>query len=197
MQQHPVILLDVMDTLVYNPFRDEIPAFFGLSGETLVAQKDPHAWTRFELGEIDEAEYFRRYFRNRQTFDHAALRRVVQDAYRWLAGVEDILIQLRDAGFEMHALSNYPVWYRTIEAKLQLSRYLQWTFVSCHTGVRKPAREAYEGPSRRLNRPVQDFLFIDDRPENCEAARASGMAAIPFVDAAQLRSQLRDQGLLT
>jgi len=32
---------------------------------------------------------------------------------------------------QVHALSNYPCWYHIIEEKLQLSRFLSWTFISC------------------------------------------------------------------
>ena len=31
----------------------------------------------------------------------------------------------------MHVISNYPVWYKRIEAKLGVSRHLPWTFISC------------------------------------------------------------------
>jgi hypothetical protein len=36
----------------------------------------------------------------------------------------------------MHVVSNYPVWFQWIEEKLELSRYLEWTFISC-TGTMK------------------------------------------------------------
>ncbi len=84
MPRRPVLLFDVMDTLVYNPFNREIPAFFGLSPAALLDQKDPTAWPQFELGQIDEAEYYRRYFRDRRSFDHDAFEQVVADAYRWI-----------------------------------------------------------------------------------------------------------------
>jgi len=191
MSPRPVLLFDVMDTLVYNPFNREIPAFFGLSTAALLAVKDPLAWPQFELGQIDETEYFQRYFRDRRAFDHAAFQDVVSRAYHWLEGAEDLLSQLNDAGFEMHALSNYPIWYQTIEARLGVSRYLPWTFVSCRTGVRKPAAEAFLGAARRLGRPVRDCLFVDDSVENCRAAEAIGMGVIHVRDPAQLTTQLK------
>ncbi len=52
--------------------------------------------------------------------------------YRYLEGVEQLLARLSRAGFEMHTLSNYPTWYRIIEEQLALSRYVQWSYVSCH-----------------------------------------------------------------
>ncbi|MDH3716620.1 MAG: HAD family phosphatase [Planctomycetota bacterium] len=194
MKYPPVLLLDIMDTLVYNPFNQEIPDFFGLTQKELLREKDPTAWIEFELGEIDEPEYLRRYFDDARWFDHASFLRVVQNAYRWMDGAQQLLERLRAQGIEIHALSNYPVWYQTIESRLGLSRYLQWTFVSCHTGVRKPAPEAFLGAARALNRPPQKCLFVDDSLTNCQAAETTGMPAIHFVDATSLWTEMAGRG---
>ncbi len=82
----PVLLFDVMDTLVYNPFNREIPRFFGLTQAELLAQKHPTAWERFEKGEIDEAEYLGVYFADGRDFDHTAFLNTVRNAYRWMNG---------------------------------------------------------------------------------------------------------------
>ena len=196
MQNQTVLLFDVMDTLVYNPFNVEVPAFFGLSRAALLDQKDPSVWDQFELGQIDEAEYFRRYFHDGRVFDERAFRLTMEKAYRWIDGAERLLEQLSRLGIEIHALSNYPTWYRTIESKLRLSRFLNWTFVSCLTGVRKPAEAAFRGPALRLDRPLDSFLLIDDSAANCEAAMAVGMPAIRFVGTENLLSQLENRGLV-
>ncbi len=60
--------------------------------------------------------------------DYACMQRT---QYRFLDGMETLLTRLHAAGYEMHALSNYPVWYQIIEEKLRLSRFMDWTFVSC------------------------------------------------------------------
>ena len=39
-----ILLLDVMGTLVYEPFHTELPAFFGMTLEELYAAKHPTAW---------------------------------------------------------------------------------------------------------------------------------------------------------
>lgn len=192
----PVILVDVMDTLVYNPFNREIPEFFGLSPAELLAQKHPAAWPRFETGEIDEAVYLRTYFADGRGFDHAGFLRAVRSAYRWIDGAEQLLINLCRHGFEIHALSNYPIWYRTIEAKLRLSRYLNWTFVSCLTGVRKPATAAYLNATHSLNRTVEACLFIDDSIANCRAANAIGMPSIHFCNTVSLWDEIQQRGLI-
>jgi FMN phosphatase YigB (HAD superfamily) len=192
----PVLLFDVMDTLVYNPFNREIPEFFGLSQTGLLEQKHPTAWIRFESGRIDEAAYLQEYFADGRVFDHAAFLATVNHAYRWVEGSEAVLQDLCRRGFEIHALSNYPVWYRNIEDRLRISRYLEWTFVSCRTGRRKPDPAAFTDAAQHLGRNVADCLFIDDSPANCRSAEAVGMSAILFSSAAKLRVEMRKRGLL-
>lgn len=188
------VLLDVMGTLVYDPFYEVMPAHFGASLDELIAQKHPDAWLRFERGEMQEGEFLRSFFADGRRYDHAAFLTAVKDAYRLLDGVPALLDAL--AGLDLHALSNYPIWYRYIEERLHLSRWLKWSFVSCEMGVRKPEPEAYLIPARRLGVAPETCLFIDDRAPNVEAARALGMEAIRFESAAQTLAELRERELL-
>jgi HAD superfamily hydrolase (TIGR01509 family) len=185
-----VVLFDVMGTLVHEPFPREVPEFFGLTLEELLRTKDPSAWAEFETGALDEAAFLRRFFRDRRAFDHEGLRRTMRVAYRWIEGMEAVLAGLGARGVALHAFSNYPPWYRWIESKLGLSRYLAWSFVSCETGLRKPDPAAYRLVLQRLGLPAERCLLVDDRPENCRAARDLGIPALLFRDAAALRAEL-------
>ena len=191
-----VLLLDVMSTLVHDPFVDTVPGFFGLTLEQLFEVKHPDAWVRFEHGEMDEPSYLRSFFADGRAFDHARFMEQVEAAYRYLEGIEPLLAELAAAGVTMHALSNYPSWYERIERRLALSRHVPWTFVSYRTGVRKPDPEAYLGPCRALGVEPARCLFVDDRESNCAAARAVGMPALRFESAAQLRAALLERGVL-
>ncbi len=192
-----ILLLDVLDTLVHDPFFVEVPAHFGTSLPELLAAKDPRAWLDFELGHIDESTLAARYFADGRALDVEALRACMSAAYRFLPGVEPLLGELHERGVAMHVLSNYPVWWSLIEERVRLSRYAAWSFVSCRTGLRKPDPAAFEGAARALGVAPHECLLVDDRPDNCEAARRLGMAALRFVDAAQLRDALRERGLLS
>lgn len=185
-----------MGTLVHDPIHDAIPGFFGTSLEALVPQLRAGLWVDFELGRIDEATLLTRFFRDDRAFDHGAFLERLRAAYRWLDGVEALLTELQRRGTPMHVLSNYPVWWRMIEERLGLSRYLPWTFVSCRTGVRKPAPEAYLGAARGLGIAPDRCLLVDDREGNCEAAWAVGMPAVHRTTLAALRSDLEAHGLL-
>jgi HAD superfamily hydrolase (TIGR01509 family) len=191
-----ILLLDVMGTLVHDPFHREMPEFFGLTFQQMLEHKHPTAWVEFERGEIDERTFARRFFADERRVDPEAFREHIRGSYRWLPGIEPLLAELRQQGVAMHALSNYPRWYRLIEERLGLSRYLEWSFVSCETGLRKPAPEPYRHAVRALGVAPEQCLFVDDRERNCEPARELGMEALRFEDAEQLRTALQSRGIL-
>jgi len=195
-ERRPIVLCDVMDTLVHEPFHHEMPAFFGLTMDELLDAKHPTAWVEFELGELTEEEFLARFFRDGRSFDRAAFVRAVRAAYRWLPGMQELLGALSARGHAIHALSNYPCWYRMIEERLGLSRYLEWSFVSCDTGVRKPDPRAFVGAAARLGVEPGECLLIDDREKNCAAARALGMQALRFTSASELATELARRGVL-
>ena len=174
----PVLLFDVMSTLVTEPFLDAMPRHFGMTLDEFKASRDPQPWIEFEHGRITEAEYVADYFLDGTPLDVPAFKAMLFGAYEWMDGVEPLLVRLHAAGYRMYALSNYSVWYEIIEDKLGLSRFMGWDFVSCRTGHRKPDPEAYLTPIREVGEPADAFIFIDDRPVNVEAARAVGMKAI-------------------
>lgn len=175
MNRTPILLLDVMETLINEPFFETVPKFFGMTLEELLAVKDPYSWREFEYGRIDEATYIRSFFKDGRPVDAAQIRACMSASYRWLDGVEELLGELKAKNIPMYALSNYSPWYLLIEEKLKLSRFLDWRFVSCLTGHRKPEPEAYLGPARALNVPTSECVFVDDRQKNVDAALAVGM----------------------
>ena len=186
-----------MDTLVSDPFFRHMPEFFGLSLEELIAQKHPTAWVEFERGEIDEAQLALKFFRDGRSFDIAAFKQHIATGYQWLDGMQALVHELHDRGVAMHLLSNYPPWYKLCTDRLELTRYVAPSFVSCNTGVRKPDAEAYLGPCRTLGVAPEACLFVDDREKNCAAARAIGMPAFRFErDVGALRRELQAQRLL-
>jgi len=191
-----VLVFDVMGTIVYEPFVEVLPQALGMSLEALIEQKDPTAWVEFERGDIDEAELQRRFFADRRPYDHTGMKAAMREAYAYLDGMEPLLTSLRDAGHELHLMSNYPEWYRLIEERLALSRYAAWTFVSCHVGLRKPEPEAYRWLAERIDRPLSSLVFVDDREDNCVAARRLGIDAICYAGADALRDALVERELL-
>jgi HAD superfamily hydrolase (TIGR01509 family) len=192
-----VILWDVMDTLVRDPFRDAMPGFFGLTLQEFLAAKHNGAWGSFERGELSEAEFLSRLFQDGRAYDQLGFKACIRGAYAWIAGIEELLGELRARAHAMHVLSNYPEWHAWIEERLALSRYVCWTFVSCRMGLRKPDPEIFLRAARELGLQPEQCLFIDDRANNCDAARGVGMRALHFQgDVPALRAELKRLELL-
>lgn len=61
---------------------------------------------------------------------------------------------------------------------------------SCDIGVMKPAAAIYHHALTGAGVVAGDALFLDDRPENVEAARALGMHAVQFHSAQQVADEL-------
>lgn len=198
------VVFDVMGTLVRESFMEVVPSFFEMPQKELFQVKNASAWFAFERGELSEQQAASTYFNDRRSIDYAGLKLAFQDSYEFLDGVPGLLRDLDAEGYAMHAFSNYPVWYKMIEDKLGLeSEYgVRWTAVSCKMGVRKPDPRSYDHLLALLSeasgkevRPG-DVVFIDDREENCLAARDSGIHAVHFHNVAGLRAELcRDFGI--
>jgi putative hydrolase of the HAD superfamily len=67
-------------------------------------------------------------------------------------------------------------------------------FSSCWVGLLKPARRIYEVALAMSQAEPERSLFIDDREQNLEPARALGMKTIRFTDAHQLSQELAELG---
>jgi HAD superfamily hydrolase (TIGR01509 family) len=188
----PVLLLDIMSTVVRDPYQDAIPEFFDMSLDELEDVKDPSAWVDFERGLIDEPTFFERYLDGLSEARRERFRQHLYEAYEFIPGMQALLEDLAEAGVNMHALSNYPIWWKIIDEKLDVRQYLDWTFVSARTGFRKPEAEAYLTAARTLKVDPWDCLFVDDRELNCNGARACAMSAIRFEGAEHLRARLAE-----
>jgi HAD superfamily hydrolase (TIGR01509 family) len=184
-----------MSTLVHDPFYEEMPQFFDLPFPDLLQTLQPGAWVDFELGDRSESEFLRDFFADGRRFDHDGFVRTIREAYRWLPGMEALLGDLHASGHAMHAFSNYPVWFRMIEQRLTVSRFAEWSFVSCLIGLRKPDPAIYEHVLDELGASAEDCIFIDDRSSNCRAAEEVGIRSIRFEGADRLREALRHAGV--
>lgn len=188
-----VLLVDIMSTVVYDPFYEHMPDYFEMSFEELLEAKDPDAWFEFERGEIDETTLAERFFDERDPIDIEGIKRRFYDEYRFVEGMEGLLAELNARGVEIHAFSNYGPWYRMIEDKLELSRFLEWSFVSCRMGLRKPELEVYEHVVETLGVDPEVCLFVDDRETNVEGAREAGLQSFVFEDATSARVELAER----
>ncbi|XLS50873.1 hypothetical protein HN51_011550, partial [Arachis hypogaea] len=91
------------------------------------------------------------------------LKTCMTSGYSYIEGIEHLLLFLKQNNYEMHAFTNYPIWYQLIEDKLELSKYLSWTFCSCTYGKRKPDTEFFMEALEHLKVDPANCIFVDDR----------------------------------
>ena len=66
--------MDVMDTIVADPFFEKVPAFFGMTLKELFQVKNGQAWIDFEKGLISESDLMDNYFHDGRDYDQTVSR---------------------------------------------------------------------------------------------------------------------------
>jgi FMN hydrolase / 5-amino-6-(5-phospho-D-ribitylamino)uracil phosphatase len=186
-----VIALDLMGTVVRDPYREALRAATSLPLEELLARRDPTAWPRFERGEITEEEHWELY--GGLPFDVDAFHRARRQGYAFVPGMDRLLAALQGRVLRV-AATNYPVWVRELEDGL-LRGCFEQVVASTDLGVRKPDPRFFRDLCARVAVEPTRMLFVDDRADNVDAARAAGLPAHVFLDAEDLWARLPALGL--
>jgi putative hydrolase of the HAD superfamily len=76
-----------------------------------------------------------------------------------------------------------------------LRNYIDVALSSCYLGLRKPEEAIFRLAIDVMGSKPERILFIDDRQENVDAAKAQGMVTIRFQGADALRSELNELGV--
>lgn len=191
----PVLVCDVLGTLVKDPFYHGMATYFGFENlDQFIAAKTPRVWVDFELGRIDEAQLARYFFKDRRPVDLGHFKHFLKQSYQLLPGIANMLTALHDAQVQVHLCTNYPTWAFLIEDSLQLASKFgaSWTFVSGAEGVRKPDKDAYLTVARKANVHPYDCILLDDRQENCNGALNAGfLASVRFENALQASAEIK------
>jgi 2-haloacid dehalogenase len=109
----------------------------------------------------------------------------------------EVLAELRRAGFELHALTNWSA--ETFGVARERFEFLTWfrsILVSGEIGLIKPDPRIFELLLERIGRTAGDCLYIDDSAPNVAAARTLGFDAIHFQDGRQLRVEMAARSLV-
>ena len=105
---------------------------------------------------------------------------------------------MRDAGYELHALTNWST--QTFPIARERYQFLDWfetIVVSGEEKVIKPDPRIYEILLERIGHSAADCIFIDDAPRNVATATELGFTAIRFENPDQLRAELGKLGVRT
>lgn len=103
---------------------------------------------------------------------------------------------LKDKGYHVYILSNYATYtLEKTEEELTFLKYVDGAVFSCQVKQIKPEPNIYQTLIKRYNLDPQKSVFLDDRKENCEAARKQGIHAIQFESFKQAAAELEKLGV--
>ena len=113
-----------------------------------------------------------------------------------IAATVDVLRDLHAAGVRLLALTNWSAeLFPVARGRFDFLELFEDILVSGEERLAKPDPRVFALLTERSGLPPGACVFVDDKPENVEAARAAGLDGIVFVDDGTLREQLRERGL--
>jgi putative hydrolase of the HAD superfamily len=189
------VILDYGGVLSLEPSAASLERLHALCG--LEAPRFAAAWLEhrhgYDLGELSAVDYWERVTGRR--YDDDGLAEVVAaDVESWAATNESMVAwvhALKAAGLRVGLLSNMPR-----EHWLAFERLHAWLdacdaiTVSWEHGLVKPDAAIYRLCLDGLGLAPGEALFVDDRPDNVEAAARLGLHALRFTGVAELRDEL-------
>ncbi len=199
------VLFDVGGVLVEShPDPAVIARMFGDESRGLTTLVDQAMWTH--RGEYD-AGLPDRDFWDRIAGDcgqpepsHELLKALVElDSSRMAEANERSLALvrlMRHQGVRVGILSNAPYPIAKAIRRSEWGSLFDFFAFSCDYGICKPSRGIYRDVLHRLNTPVEDVAFIDDRRENVRAAELLGVQGIVWEGADQAVARLKELGFL-
>lgn len=156
-------------------------------------------WGRFERGEVSEEETIRAFIEA-----DPGIERELRIAFTDLGGmltIKDYAIplvkSLKGAGYRVFYLSNYSKKaYDECGESLAFMPFMDGGLISFRVGMTKPSPEMYRRLLDDYGLRADECVFVDDTPENVEAARAQGFAGIAFSSYEQLVGELAGLGVV-
>ncbi|NHJ47014.1 MAG: HAD family phosphatase [Asgard group archaeon] len=178
---------------------------------------DPENYVKMVLGEKIDAKFFSdKLFTSyewkeldRGSYSIEELHKKYQEMYpeiieevnllmeRWYEIINPInenialVPKLKENGYKLYVISNYV--REAIEAmktKHRFFEYFNGMIISCYVNQIKPEREIYESLIKKYKLKVDECIFIDDSPENVEAAEKVGIKSVLCINPEQLNKEL-------
>lgn len=155
---------------------------------------DSQEWVWQDAGAVDEKTVV---WASKTRVPHRLHAAVDELVFHWhdhrvhIAGIEELVCDLKAAGYGIYLLSNAGESFARYEAQLPARACFDGMVVSCYEHVVKPDARIYQTLLERFGLEAGECLFVDDTPRNVIGARRVGMRAYHFAEDVQfLRAAL-------
>ncbi|MFZ2832142.1 MAG: HAD-IA family hydrolase [Minisyncoccia bacterium] len=108
----------------------------------------------------------------------------------------DIFKSLRQHGYKVGILSNDTTKLRDRLTSHGILNYVDTVIISAEIGFQKPQKEAFEILFSSLNLNPNEVVYIDDTQKSLEGSKEIGYFPILFKDNEQLKTDLKNLGII-
>lgn len=140
-------------------------------------------WLKIDAGELTEDEATEIFKKRLPERLHPQVEEIMQT---WPAKVIfypemlDFMRKLHEQDYHLYALSNTGMRFANYLMNSKYGQFFEGEVFSAKEKLMKPGSGIYQTLIDRYNLNPSESLFIDDRPENIEAARKLGMHGFVF-----------------
>lgn len=104
--------------------------------------------------------------------------------------------RMKEQGYHVYILSNYGHWtYGKTQEALSFLADVDGALFSYEVKQIKPEPEIYQSLLQRYDLKAEECVFLDDRQENIDGAKAQGIEGICFVGYEDAKEKLRALGV--
>jgi putative hydrolase of the HAD superfamily len=165
-----------------------------------LAERHPEAAASLETGRMTLAEYLQcTVFHRPRAFTPAEFIAFMQElSAPWPASIAFARALAETKRWRLATLNNESAELNVFRLRrFGLAGIFGAFFSSCWLGVAKPSPRIFELALAMSQAEPGASVLVDDRPRNCEAARAMGMLTVQFTDVERLRDDLAALGVAT
>lgn len=140
-------------------------------------------WSLLDSGTIDHQTMLRVALAHTPERLHASVRECLAhwpEHSRVIEPTNDLARRLHEAGWGVYVLSNASDRIEEQLSRAPVFGFLDGIVVSGRERLMKPGTTIFQLLCRRYGLDPATCVFVDDNPDNCEAARVAGMTAFHY-----------------
>ncbi len=155
-------------------------------------------WKKWDRGDIEEAEIIEQSCKLESSVERE-IRKLFVDIEQLINEFDysaEIIKKLKENGYKVYLLSNYARSHYELDKKnFKFLDYVDGGIISYEVILAKPEPEIYKALIQKYNINPQEAVFLDDLPENLEAAKPFGFHTIQVKSYQQILEDLQKLGV--
>ena len=167
-------------------------------GEFMALVLDKETYTALDKGERPFADYvadYKEQYPQCADLIDAFDTRFQEIVLGEVPGMQRVLANLKEQGYRIYGLSNWSTKVYDTMPRFEVFKYIEDRVLSCEEHLLKPDTMIYRCALQRFGIEAEESIFVDDKAENVDGAKAVGIDGIVFDNADQFCAELAERGI--